>query len=186
MASLAPSQPSFSRARGRHRGQGAPDSDRQLHVRRRTGAAQHGSLVTKETEGPGGCTPPLPAAPPASSSATPPQHAPPGPRGWASPTPRGTIPPRPLARRCANPPASPAPAAPVEPEPEPGPRGISAFPPPPAGPCCSQAIGPAGSAVPPGRGCRSFTFFTSKRFLPAPLLVPLGVSTSIAAAILSA
>lgn len=32
----------------------------------------------------------------------------------------------------------------------------------------------------------SLTFFTSKRFLPAPLLVPLGVSTSIAAAILDA
>jgi len=58
-----------------------------------------------------------------------------------------------------------------------------------AAPTCSQPPGPP----PPagiGRVERAtpggLTFFTSKRFLPAPLLVPLGVSTSIAAAILDA
>lgn len=58
-------------------------------------------------------------------------------------------------------------------------------PPPPHSPPAAQprpALPPSlWSSTPAG-----LTFFTSKRFLPAPLLVPLGVSTSIAAAILDA
>lgn len=57
--------------------------------------------------------------------------------------------------------------------PRPSPTPGQPRPPPPS--VASRRSAPAG-----------LTFFTSKRFLPAPLLVPLGVSTSIAAAILDA